>query len=978
MLLKRTVLLLPGYELDGFPRTAPDDQADDLLSGWIAQWHPRLLAAASGLPEWEQVEHVNDNIEGTLYVLPSVCDHSKPDDLESKIEDAGGKIIRAKAPWTSLRSTLISAARLGEGEPQDSGQSQIDEALLERFAALGYIYLQIQLMTRQLRYSTMLDVPSLEQQVLKAADAAIAGDTDETLKWLQAGFDSIGQERDHYYSLDVHLVDLTLLAETTLKKSLDRQLATAAAAPTAMLASASMIRKMKEESPERFAEFKRLLDNGQIAIAGGLDTERPHTLLTREEIVADFTSAREAYYELGITPPNVFARMSYGQLSNAPSLLKRLGFDGTLLLSFGDGEYPSSSQAKMTWEGNDGVSIAALSGEVFDASSPSSFLALGWEVGDALDHQHVPTVIFAHWPGQSCLYKRLVEIAAEATPALGRWKLLSNYFSETDDPYHQERLDEASFRYNWLGESESPCSLLARVDTFHQIAVRMRSLRTLEAMYWLVKNKPSPLPKTTATEDPENGSDGSGHNGSESADYRAAADTDWAAQLVQLRQAWQQYESTASTEQFITLKTALKERVEAVTTEFAKLISGSDASGEPNSIVVFNVSSSPVRESVTTAANQMIDECPARFAEGRAGEERVARTDVPSLGFVRLPLVPASGAATGKPLAEVGGLLRNEFLQAEIDTGKGHLRSLHFPGRRGNRLSLQIARRTVDDQGEMHYTQMDASNVRMLTSSNVQGLVRSTGKFTDGRDACGKFEIDYSVDAGGRLLNVYVKLDDLQFDESETNPWVSAYVIRIAWANEAAILRTHSAEGRRSWAGAKAIAPLLIDIDETEYHTHYLTGGLAFHRKTGPRFMETILAAKGQQSVRQRIAIGVDLPNPTQAATRVLDQCYWAAVHAPKEQFSSGWFFSSDLPGVEIHVEAPLVDQAGKNVGVRLSATELNGKSTTACLRSMHDVARALRVDYLGQQSSELSVDGDQVSLPLRANEHTWLDLLWA
>ncbi len=75
-------------------------------------------------------------------------------------------------------------------------------------------------MTRQLRYSSNLDELLFADQALQAAMAAIEGDSETANRLLQSCFDQLGQERDHYYSLDVNLIDVTLLAPTTLGASL--------------------------------------------------------------------------------------------------------------------------------------------------------------------------------------------------------------------------------------------------------------------------------------------------------------------------------------------------------------------------------------------------------------------------------------------------------------------------------------------------------------------------------------------------------------------------------------------------------------------------------------------------------------------------------------------------------------------------------------------------------------------------------------
>ena len=60
-----------------------------------------------------------------------------------------------------------------------------------------------------------------------------------------------------------------------------------------------------------------------------------------------------------------------------------------------------------------------------------AFWSFGWSVGEALDHQHVPTVLVAHWPNRVCEYYEFVKIIARRTTALGRLLTASSFFKET-------------------------------------------------------------------------------------------------------------------------------------------------------------------------------------------------------------------------------------------------------------------------------------------------------------------------------------------------------------------------------------------------------------------------------------------------------------------------------------------------------------------------------------------------------------------
>lgn len=1015
MQLRDCVLLLPSYELDGYPRQLPADEAELLLSGWLAMWHPYLIAHSQCIARWHQVEHPPSDLSETAFIVPNCATDDLPSDLEENITKAGSVLLRPTAPWRECQAELLAAIELdgpmqlrppaaGEDSQQSDASSkassELEADLVDEFAALGYAYLQIQLMTRQMRYTSNLDVALFTEQAIEAAEATTKEDWETASRMLQACFDSLGQERDHYYSLDVNLVDLTLLAPTTLGKSITKQLSHRE--QTSYLTTADLLSQLDKKSEESSQALKELVQDGTACLIGGLQTERPHPLMTRESIARDFHRGRDAFSALGYQPPTVFGRMAFGMTAESAAMLRRFDFDGALLVAPTSGTYPEGNQAKISWESSDGTFINAIAGSLLDASSASSFHSLGWTIGEALDHEHVPTIVFAHWPSRGCNFLKLLRIIAKRTPALGKWTLADEYFRDTDQPYHQEQLDAKQFHFNWLALDPRGRKLVTRTQSFHKLQVQIRSLQNLLNLAWQLEN-PSPkshpvdAPVITTEHQQNSGqAEVSGDSSTDDSEADTQPDTPeppmptampsevWSGEL---QQAIESADGLFEAEDPASVAGNVQQKLNAIADDtlarLAKKLSRKShvatESAQANARLLVNPYSCPVRIATHLSNEKSFDtDADWCFAEGRVGDDRVCSIDVPSLGFVSGRIDHTVKSIKQPLLAEVGGLLKNEFLEAQVDAHRGHLKSLHVPAKRGNRLSVMIARRTRNEKGEVVYSDMVASRVRMLTSSNMAGRVRAIGSLEFEGKRVGDFEIDYEVQRGNRILELELKLSNLQ-PLGDANPWRAAYVARLAWPTEAAIVRTYSSGGRQSWAGAKTIAPTLIEIDDTDFHTQYLTGGLAFHRRTESRFLETILATEGEQEVHHRIGIGVDLPNPTLSANRFLDRRYEIPLTCDNslDMEASGWLATANVKNVNVDLECPLVDEAGELVGIRLFLTESAGKSTTATIRLFREVDSAMRVDYLGNKVGKLTTDGDALTIAVRSGEQVNVNVIW-
>ena len=66
--------------------------------------------------------------------------------------------------------------------------------------------MQVELLTRQMRYASNLDEVYFNNTILAAAQAYVDADQQKTKELLQSCFDVLGEERDHFYPVDAHLM----------------------------------------------------------------------------------------------------------------------------------------------------------------------------------------------------------------------------------------------------------------------------------------------------------------------------------------------------------------------------------------------------------------------------------------------------------------------------------------------------------------------------------------------------------------------------------------------------------------------------------------------------------------------------------------------------------------------------------------------------------------------------------------------------
>ena len=93
------------------------------------------------------------------------------------------------------------------------------------------------------------------------------GDRGLVAEELGRAFDLLADARNHVYAVDFYVVDVTLLAATTLGESLRSKLASGV--PCNVLASGELIEQMAREHPDTLAELRAALDAGTACVSGG-------------------------------------------------------------------------------------------------------------------------------------------------------------------------------------------------------------------------------------------------------------------------------------------------------------------------------------------------------------------------------------------------------------------------------------------------------------------------------------------------------------------------------------------------------------------------------------------------------------------------------------------------------------------------------------------------------------------------------------
>ena len=831
-------VLIPVSTLEDFPSDLSDYDARSLLAAWTVLWNPHLLAQTEQIPTWYRADSPPEPVGKRLFTVPNPSLTVLPDGYRIRAEQS------EDACWVTgdSREAMLAKLDLPSCPALTDGSRTVTE---QDFYAAAYASLQVQVMTRRLRYTSNLDEIHLQNRLISAAKSFIEGKTDDCISALHDVFDCLAEERDHYFSSDPHLIDLVLTSESTIEgllqiaseiaadtTSVDHEPADASdqsdvlPAPINILVDGKLCQTLARTSDSRTEKLKELLKAGTIGWAGGgpasdvcLDAM---TLRQAESMFVDsYDTIKQA---LGIAPP-VYGRFAGTTPADLTATLARIGYCGMIPIDFAGGR-GFGDEAKVIMQSAAG-DLEALTAKPIDADSDAAFLNLGAKLGEAIDSGEIATALLAHWPGKTCDSFADLQRVASWSLSLGKFWKLDAYFKEGEHPYHNGNLTAASpDAADWL-------KTLADSGTGQAIEEAAQKFRQQ-----LTSEKNSLL-----------------------------------AGMTQLTSGKVEMDEGNPTNPGEALASAMG--------------FSSENGQQDKNVLVLNPHSNGLRTTISTSGKPA-STAKHIFASTQENDKSETTVDVPGCGFVLLRSGDNANQNTGgfaarlrktlmgnkKSIAEDQSLT-NEFMEVAISATTGGVAGVYSGGARGNRFSMRLVRCSPiasDSKKSIpgDETQMRCTSQRIISSNAASGTIETRGELFDtGSEAVlANFVLRYSLSRGSRSLQVSGDIEILR--EVNGDPWENYYALRVAVADESCICRALLRDKVHRPGSRRVVSPLGVLLDESERQTLICSHGSAFHRRVGNRFVDTLIAIPKDTNANIHVNYGMDFPNPVNAARELL------------------------------------------------------------------------------------------------------------
>ena len=952
MTISQIIVLLPCHSLEDFPTHLQGDDAASLLACWTAAWHPSFIHSSGQIPKWFRCDDPPEIVENALVFIPLVALDRIPNGLLKRLD---GRSTIVAGPKT--RSAALNASGLLESNIDNNVNSPISVGPAD-FFAVGYGFLQVQLMTRRLRYSSTLDMSQFELLIVNAANDLTKQDQESAATNLAAAFDLLLGERNKYYPVDAQLIDLTLLTESTADRRLVAQLGRGH--KTNYLLTGDAAKQIAAEIPEISVKIAENIERGQTQVVAGPMSELPDNLMSTVSVLNQLRLGKAAIRDAFQAEPLVYGRRVGGLHPGLPQMLQGLGWRGAIHATFDDSRMPPAVRGSISWRGVGDESVDAVAEIPRDATQADSLLNLAVDIGEQIDSAHQATIVFAHWPDRySEFFGDLLRIC-RFNSLLGRFMRFDDLFDTIYNPGYGDRFDYDDYRNGLLAKwvANGRPNPISNVSTYWLRFFKWNRLRILATMLACsgadIRNQDARLETllgeidaSIGTVDPNLAKSTSGS--AATIDHSLSEVEGQFCKLAVKAFGFQNPSMESPIGYLVLNPTCISRRSRAKTDELSQL---------PSDDTSFVIASDFANKSL------VLDLPACGFAViGGNHSQKNNRQPIPS---------------RNKMIDD--GTIKNEFFEVEVNPTTGGIRRVRKHQSRTNLLSQQLAVAiqpgTANDleDNSSAYAGMFATQVEWDDSDLTRASVTSRGTLRQGVEEWARFRQTCTVIRGVRTIEFDVEIELLR--PLSADPWTNYVCSRLAWGDDVLDRYRGMHETRQTIRLERFAAPTYVEIDNGVLPICLLPQGIPFHRQSSIRILDTLLIVAGEQSRRFQFSIAIGAGNPQNQATQSLSPALAIPIRDPARS-SIHRFFHVEPKNILVLDSRPTWDDAGQCNGATLLLRETSNSAGQCKIHAPHDLKMVELVDLNGRTLQTIEFAQDAFTVEYHAFKLFGIRVSW-
>ena len=980
-------VLIPGYSIEDLPTDLPEEGASSLLNAVACAWHPRLIQRSTSIPLFRQAESLTGYPGRRIVLVPAPSESWMPHEWRSVLRDQGHVVIAgctSREDWL----TAIDAALDDDDSQADSNATMNNESLADgaasvtcdgraaadsrpidpetrdHFLSLGTVLLQTQLLSRRRHHFVDADNILLGREVRLAADACLSGECSTAKLHLAKCFEHLRETRERFYPMNCYLIDICIPGEDEDGKKIQQLLKSPT--PLNLFATGRDISRWSAEHPAFSEELRQAISSNRLVLMTGHDTETRTSVGSMAATVGDIERCCSLIKKLTGMPPRHWARRRFGLTASLPAILHHFGFESAFHVALDDGLYPDRERSQFDWQGTDGTILPAASRIPLAIDSAAGFLRFADRYNESMQDDTAAAIFLARLPSLKSPWLRDLQVAASYAPVLGEFATMDQLLHAAGGSRLAERHEHSEYLSPFLIQSsvlktEPPISGPATIRQFVQ---RLESLRTTLGIAGLMRT--------------------------------GLSSVEVSAKLLVIEAAVAQLElehvdaGSTSTQSPDSLKIAANEITLQIAECESVLVSAicsrvpSKVSGTRGLFLVNSLPFGRYSEVIWPAGWRRPGRSPVIELTQRSATDERMLVKLPPGGFVWLsecessqtahPLMePVKGeAALAEPL-----ILRNRHFEVSLSDRTGGISAVTWHHQRGNRLSQQVGFRYERDQtlpddgsGEVRKSSYASSRLmshRVIEAGQVFAAIETVAELISPVDGSVLATIRQitRVDRVQPRLYLTISIENIT-SPVKGNPWLSYFGCRFAWDNESAAI-SRAVMGQISGFRAERFeSPDYVEISDADHRVVIATHGRPYHRRSGPRMLDSLLIVEGESSREFLFTLDFDQPFPLRTATDALTPILMQVTSGMTPISASGsWILGVSAKNVELVRTEHCAATLEQSEELTLLLSETDGVESLCLVKTARPptAAYAINADRTEKVSLEITDQGVTVNL---------------
>ncbi|MEO2032591.1 MAG: hypothetical protein ABGZ35_10950 [Planctomycetaceae bacterium] len=940
-------VLIPGYSVEDIPTDLDEDKTTGLLNAIACAWHPAVISAADGVPQFRYADLSEIMDSQQILMLPECSEEWLGHDWQPQLESGNCAVLHG----LTERREWLEAINRRFGVDHNS----IDEALISEFLALGLSWYLVMSLSRRMHYYIDPDEARLSSALRDAADAAVEGRVADASRALKDGFECMLETREQLFPSEGFLLDICLPpAPGDEKQLLD---VVSNARPVNLLMSGAELNALQRSHSDVADRLRAAAEADTCCIVSG----------GWHELRSSLGSLSSAYSELHrmlssqSQRPTIWGQRRFGLMHLLPGLLQLFDYDFGLHVALDDGIYPERENDAFHWNDSGSATILASSRLPIAIDGSASFLRLPERLAESMQQDGATVVLLARLPVLEKPWLDDLRRIHELCPLIGKFVTFRELHEQIDHSCESVRFGAGEY----LGAHLIQSSVLRTEAPITGPADLHRCRNNLERLTFIDALTRILLPTSTNS---DNLTDlDVGLQDAEGDRLIADSHGDPATQHAQIEQ----------------LNIRIHEQLSAQIKQFAPVLPRGDATG---SLIVNPVAFSRETTILWPSSLPLPPASSNVLKAYRQRGEVYLRLKVPPGGFVQLAPAAAQEQTVAveessrRPLAEAG-LLRNQYFEAILSPTTGGIADVRFHGQRANRVSQQVAFRyetqksvpatETSEEYTTSYARTECEKMQVTEDGPWSGAIESRCVIRDvlNGEILFRFRQITRVERTVPRINVRIIPDPDAGDSVTGNPWMTYLACRFAWDNEAAAISRSLLGQVCGFQGERFESPDYIEVADPDQRLLIIPHGCPYHRRSGHRMLDCLLLVEGQPVPTDgfELTLEFDQPFPQRSVADVMQPVVVEAVDGIES--ASGWIFACSAKNVQV----ARVRAIGRAVSVVLQETE--GRTASCHLRTARPPVSACIRKATGRVIQPLEVDESGVELNFASFEMKEVEL---